>query len=239
MGHRGSTSLERSLRLLPLLNTQVQAHLLANALSLVGSLLRRRPDAAEDLLAYVAGYLRAQLGPRRTLVRLSDELRMTLTFVGIERARLGSRLRLEVAVAPDALDALVPPLVLQPLVENAVRHGVARRPAGGCVRISARVAAGLLHVAVADDGPGLRRHAGGACTGTAADGIAGETRAGGWGLTGLRLRLEALWGAAARLRVLTRPGRGVLAAISLPATFGRAVTVQTARDACAPQAEGR
>jgi two-component system LytT family sensor kinase len=235
MGHRGRTSLERSLRLLPILNTQAQTHLLANALSLVGSLARRRPDAAEDLLAYVAGYLRAQLAPWRPMVRLSDELRTVLTFVGVERARLGSRLRLEVAVAPDALNALVPPLALQPLVENAVQHGATRRRTGGCVRISARVNAGRLLVAVADDGPGLRRRTGGAGAGTAADGIAGETSAGGWGLTCLRLRLEALWGAAARLRVLTRPDGGVLAAISLPATFGREMTPPTAGAACPPQ----
>jgi LytS/YehU family sensor histidine kinase len=238
MGDRARTPPERSLRLLPVLNTQAQAHLLANALSLVGSLARRRPDAAEDLLAYVAGYLRTHLAPRRPMVRLSDELHAALTFVGVERARLGSRLRLEVAVAPDALDVLMPPLVLQPLVENAVQHGAARRPAGGCVRISARVNAGLLHVVVADTGPGLRRRAGGAASGTA-DGLAGKTGAGGWGLTCLRLRLEALWGTAARLRVLTRPGGGVLAAISLPAALGRAMTVQAVRDAHSPQADGR
>jgi two-component system LytT family sensor kinase len=185
------------------LNSQAQAHLLANVLSLISALSRRRPEAAEDLLAYVAAYLRMHLMPVRPLVCLSDEIRMVLTFVGVERARLGGRLRLEIACAPEALAALVPPLALQSLVENAIRHGIARRAGGGCVRLLARVSGDRLHIAVTDDGPGVRRPVS----------PGGPT---GWGLTGLRLRLEALWGSSARLRLLARPGAGTLAALSLP-----------------------
>lgn len=188
-----------ALRVFPALHTGAQIHTLANTLSAAGALLRRRPDAAEDLLALLVSYLRDLLALGRPLVPLADELRMALTFIGVERARLGSRLRLEVACTPESLAALVPSLVLHPLVENAIRHGIARRPMGGRIRILGRTAEGMLHLAVADDGPGVRR-----------------TAASGWGLTGVRLRLAALWGPAARLRILCGPEAGTLAAISVP-----------------------
>ncbi len=193
----------RALRLLPTLHSQAQMHLLANTLSLVGALLRRRPETAEDLLSQMATYVRNQIADPRPLVPLAEELRLVFTFVGVERARMGGRLRLEVACAPESLGALVPPMVLQPLVENAVRHGIAGRPAGGRIRIQARVTGPFLHLAVVDDGQGLRRPM-------------SSTRQAGWGLAGVRLRLAALWGSTARLRVLALAGGGTLAAISLP-----------------------
>ena len=193
----------KAVRALPALHTHAQVHLLANTLSLVGALLHRRPEAAEDLLAQMAAYLRGQIAGPRPLVPLAEELRLALTFVGVERARMGGRLRLEVACTPESLAMLVPPLVLQPLVENAIRHGIACRPAGGRVCILARVTGTVLHLAVVDDGAGLRRPL-------------ASSRQAGWGLVGIRLRLAALWGSAARLRVLALAGGGTLAAISLP-----------------------
>ncbi len=201
-GRRSTTA--RALRIILPLHTGTQLHALANTLSTVGALLRRRPEAAEDLLAQMVTYLRDLLSLNRPLVALADELRLALTFIGVERARMGGRLRLEVACTAEALATVVPPLVLQPLVENAIQHGIARRPMGGRIRILGRTAEGMLHVAVVDDGPGMRRPL------TAAKGT-------GWGLIGVRLRLGALWGSAARMRVLGWPDRGTIAAISLPA----------------------
>lgn len=196
----------RDVRALPSLQAGAQAHMLSNTLSLVGAFLRRRPEAAEDLLAYLADHLRHQVSPRMPLVSLADELRAVLVVIGIERARLGGRLRLEVVCTPESLVAQVPSLVLQPLVENAIRHGIARRPEGGLVRISARISGELLHLVVSDDGPGVRRPLA-SC---------GRT---GWGLVGIRMRLVALCGSSARLRFLSREGVGAMAAISLPAVF--------------------
>lgn len=198
-------SRQRTLRLLPFLHMRAQVHLVANVLSLVGSLLRRHPEAAEDLLAHVGVHLRGWLVPPRALVPLADELDLVLAFVGVERARLGGRLRLEVACRPEARLALLPPLVLQALVENAIRHGIGRRMAGGRLRIFARLTGPYLHVCVSDDGVGLRRPL--------------PAGAAGWGLATTRLRLAALWGSEAHLRVLSRAGRGTIAAISVPATF--------------------
>lgn len=205
-GRRRCPIPDRALRTFPALQAGAQAHMLSNALSQVGAFLRRRPEAAEDLLAYLAAHLRHQLDPRPPLVSLADELRAVFTVIGIERARLGGRLRLEVACTPESLNARIPSLVLQPLVENAVRHGIARRPQGGRVRISARVTAGTLHLVVSDDGPGVRRP------------LVSHGRA-GWGLAGVRMRLVALFGSSARLRLLGREGAGAMAAISLPAVL--------------------
>ena len=200
-----SAAASRSLRMLPALSAAAQAHALANALSLVAAVLGRRPQVAEDLLSCIAGYLRPQVHPPRPLVRLPDELRAVLAHVAIERVRLGGRLRLEVLCPPDTADALVPPLSLQPLVENAIRHGIARSITGGRVRISARIRGRDLLLVVADDGPGMGRS---------------TSRAPGWGLVGLRLRLDALYGPAARLRILSRAGRGTIAAVLIPAAYG-------------------
>lgn len=205
-GQRRRPNPDRVLRIFPALQAGAQAHMLSNALSQVGAFLRRRPEAAEDLLAYLAAHLRHQVAPRLPLVSLADELRAVLAVIGIERVRLGGRLRLEVACTPESLVAQVPSLVLQPLVENAVRHGIARRPQGGRVRISARVTGKVLHLVVSDDGPGVRRP------------LVSHGRA-GWGLAGVRMRLVALCGSSARLRLLGREGAGAIAAISLPAVF--------------------
>jgi len=193
----------QALRVFPALHTGAQLHALANTLSAAGALLRRRPDAAEDLLAHLAAYLRDVLGLARPLVPVTEELRLSLALVGVERARLGGRLRLEVACTRDALAGLIPPLAIHALVENAIRHGITHRPGGGRIRILGRTAGGILHLAVCDDGPGMRRPT---------PGGGGS----GWGLTGLRLRLAALWGSAARLRIICPPDAGTIAAISVP-----------------------
>ncbi len=198
-------------------------HLLANTLSLVGALLRRRPETAEDLLSHIATYLRNQIADPRPLVPLAEELRLVLTFMGVERARMGGRLRLEIACAPESLGTLVPPMVLQPLVENAIRHGIAGRAAGGRIRIQARVTGTFLHLAVVDDGTGLRRPM-------------PSTRQAGWGLAGVRLRLAVLWGSTARLRVLALAGGGTLAAISLPVVAVPPRGVRTAKHSPGPGA---
>jgi LytS/YehU family sensor histidine kinase len=191
------------LRFLPALNARARTHLLANTLSLIASLLRRRPVVAEDLLAHLGRYLHESAGSPQPLVPLATEVGTALSFLGLERARLGGRLRLEVACADEALMTAVPSVILQPLVENAVRHGIALKPSGGVVRVSARLGSGYLHVVVSDTGAGWRRDA-------------RARRAGGWGVMGIRLRLAALCGSRARLRLWTRPDQGTIAAVTVP-----------------------
>lgn len=190
-------------RILPIYQGHTQLHMLANSLSTVSALIRRRPEAAEDLLAEISKVLRLLMGSPAPLIPLSDELRLTMSFVALQRARLGGRLRFEVALPREVFDLLIPACTLQPLIENAIIHGIAARPTGGCIRVVGRAARGMIHLAVVDNGPGLRRPL-------------GVRRGGGWGLTGVRVRLAALWNARARLRLLGRPGVGTIASISAP-----------------------
>lgn len=195
------------IRLLPAAQSGASAHQVANALCLVAGMLRRRPETAEELLAHVADQARRGAAGQRPLETLSAELSRVMAHVAIERARLGGRLRLEVRCDPDTMELLLPPLVLQPLVENAIAHGVSLRPKGGSVRLSARRRGPMLHMAVCDDGPGLRREE---------DQTPREPVRWGHGIPGIRIRIAALCGPRARLRVLSRPGRGTLAALTLP-----------------------
>jgi LytS/YehU family sensor histidine kinase len=193
--------------LLPAWNARARTHLLANTLSLIASLLRRRPRAAEDLLSHLGRYLHESVSSTRPLVPLASEVDSALSFLGLERARLGGRLRVDVTCAADALAAAVPSVIVQPLVENAVRHGVALRREGGVVRIRARIGRGHLQLVVSDDGVGWRRGA-------------QSAHRDGWGIVGVRLRLAALCGSRARLRVWSRPDRGTIAAITIPVAHG-------------------
>lgn len=194
----------RAVRGFPHWQAGAQVHALANVLAATGMLARRRPEAAEDLLAHLAAYLRGLLRPPRPLVPLAEELRLVLALVGVERARLGGRLRLEVRCPPEALRALVPSLVLHPLVENAIQHAATRRPDGSRVCVRARLGSGRLVLAVADDGPGVQRPL--------------PAGAGG-GLVALRCRLAALWGVRARVRVLRRRCGGTLAVVVVPTVW--------------------
>ena len=120
----------------------------------------------------------------------------------VEQARYGPELRLEVHVPEEALDACVPRMLLQPLVENAVRHGVAPRPEGGKVTITAALDGRDLVLRVEDDGPGADPHA--------------TSEARGYGLRALRQRLQAMYGPRSALEVDTAPGGGFRATVRLP-----------------------
>jgi hypothetical protein len=117
------------------LNAQLQPHFLFNALHTVGALVHADPDAADRAIEELGKLLRYALGPHGADVPLADEWRFTRDYLAFERLRLGDRLRLAIDVDDEALDAEVPPFVLQPLVENAVRCGASESPAGGDVAI--------------------------------------------------------------------------------------------------------
>jgi two-component system LytT family sensor kinase len=172
------------------LQAQLQPHFLFNALNSVAMLVRRdRKDEAVNVIVGFSELLRYVLDEAGTIdVPLSEELAFVGRYLDIERIRYGSRLRVCISASPEARRALAPNLVLQPLVENALKHGIARTPAGGEIRIDARRVGQRLRIEVANDGPPLD-------DGFSLDG------ADGVGLRNLRERLQVLSGADGTLQI--------------------------------------
>ncbi len=187
------------------LTLQLQPHFLFNALNAVGALIiTERNREAFEVLGRLGELLRALLAiERREEVSLREELELVESYVGIEQARLGNRLRVEWDVAPDVVSAQVPPMLLQPLVENAIRHGVSRSPEGGRLTIAARRRDTRLSLDVCDDGPGPSAPRQRVDSG------------GGVGLENTRQRLSHLYGDESRLD-LVRDGDWTRLRVELP-----------------------
>ncbi len=193
---------ELSAAQLQMLKVQLHPHFLFNTLHAVSSLMYVDVEAADRMLVRLSELLRRTLQTMEAqTVALAEEMSFLEPYLEIEQVRLAERLRVEVRMEPEALEARVPHLILQPLVENAIRHGIAPRVEGGNLSIEARVEGERLLLSVADDGVGL----GNART-------AGE----GVGLGNTRSRLERLYGAAASLELKERPGGGVRVEVTLP-----------------------
>ena len=166
---------------LQMLNVQLQPHFLFNSLHAISSLMYSNVAAADRMLSSVAELLRRALTSMDVQqVTLSEELEFLAHYVEIEQMRLRERLFVEIEVDPGAHRALVPHMILQPLVENAVRHSIAPRPAGGSLHISARTSRDRLLIEVIDDGPGIS--------------VDAATKGSGIGLSNTEARLAHLYG---------------------------------------------
>jgi len=182
------------------LESRLQPHFLFNTLNAISALIQDDPDQAERTVERLAALLRFSLdATERGLVPLAHELKIVTDYLEIEHTRLAERLAWSVDVPSDVTQREVPPLAVQTLVENSVKHAIAPRTGGGRVRVDARVASGRLVLSVWDDGPGFTEAA---------------LRA-GHGLESLRQRLAARYGDAATLAIGRRDG-GTLVVLSLP-----------------------
>jgi two-component system LytT family sensor kinase len=183
------------------LNAQLQPHFLFNTLQAISTLVSRDPAAAERMIANLADLLREVLrrGDQRE-ISLREELRVLEAYLEISRQRFGDRLTLTIDATPDTLDAGVPFFVLQPLVENALHHGVGSRSGAATVVISARRERGQLVLSVADDGPGAESP---------------EVKR-GIGLANTAARLAELYGSASVMTVGPRAEGGFLVRIAIP-----------------------
>jgi two-component system sensor histidine kinase AlgZ len=169
------------------LRAQINPHFLFNSLNSISALTSKDPAKAQEMCILLADFLRMTLGlGEKALVPLSEEFELLRRFLAIEKARFGDRLCVEAHVETQAQACLVPPLILQPLVENAIIHGIAGLPAGGTVRLSAECSGGQLHLSIENS----------------VDPDAVPSRKGGLGLANVRQRLDARYGKEASMNTI-------------------------------------
>jgi LytS/YehU family sensor histidine kinase len=184
------------------LRTQLNPHFLFNTLHAVSALVERDPRGVRRMIARLSELLRTTLdGADEQVVPLGQELTFTHRYLEIMQIRFQGRLSIQSQVEPSALDALVPNLILQPLVENAIKHGVSKIDEEGRIEIHARREGERLVLCVRDNGPRV-----------AENGLTGE----GVGLRNTRERLEQLYGADQSLTLRAAEGGGVIAEVIIP-----------------------
>jgi two-component system LytT family sensor kinase len=187
------------------LRAQISPHFIYNALAAVAAFIHSRPEEARELLIEFSEFIRYAFARQRPYVTLADELQYVEKYLRLEQARFGERLRVRVQVDPEVLQAVVPVLSLQPLVENAVRHGVESRAEGGLVAIEGRDLGTDVELRVSDDGDGIDPE-------RAAAALAG--RGPGIGLGNVHGRLQSTFGEGYGLMV--EDGDGTTIVMTLP-----------------------
>lgn len=189
---------------LEILRSQLEPHFLFNTLNSIAALTRRDPEAAERMTLQLSSLLRVSLDcDGAQLVPLQQELRLLQSYLDIQQTRFQDRLTVRMAIDPGSLSLLVPSIMLQPLVENAIRHGIARSAAPGRLEISASKQGESLIIEIEDNGVGLMTGA--------------QTSSSGFGLRNTRARLEQLYGNRHRLRLQSGQGGGCRVTLELPA----------------------
>ena len=190
------------------LQRQINPHFLFNTLNSISSLVRVKPELAREMTVKLANILRALLKDHDTYVPLRNELSFTDDYLDIEVVRFGAdKLRVEKQIDPDTLDVLVPSILLQPLIENSIKHGLEPRIHGGTVTLRSKLEGDRVTIEVADDGVGMGDRPN---TGIKRDGA-------GIGMKNVQERLEVLYGPQATFAVVSNPGRGTLVTIEIPA----------------------
>jgi hypothetical protein len=185
---------------LQLLQAQIEPHFLFNSLASVKLLYEKEPDRGRALLRNLADYLRMAIPhARRREATLGEEAALARSFLSIFEVRMGERLRVRIDIPPEVEDALIPPLMVGTLVENAIKHGIAPRASGGCVSLTARRIGAQLEIRVIDDGVGFRAQSGS-----------------GVGLANVRSRLLSLHGEAGVLELARNADSGVTVTMRVP-----------------------
>ena len=188
---------------LEVLRAQLQPHFLFNTLHAISTLTRRDPDAADRMIAQLSDLLRLTLDNiGRPTVPIKDEMEFVDRYLAIQQTRFGDRLVVRQRVAPDVLDAQVPSQILQPIVENAIRHGIGPRADGGSLDIAVFGRNGEVVLRVSDDGCGLP--------------TVGAEITSGVGLTNTRARLHEMYGPASQLSLSNAAHGGLVVEIVIP-----------------------
>jgi two-component system, LytTR family, sensor kinase len=192
------------------LQRQINPHFLFNTLNSIASLVRVRPDEARELIVKLANILRALLKDHDSYVPFREELSFTDDYLGIEVVRFGAdKLQVVKEIEPATLELPVPSMLLQPLVENSIKHGLEPRISGGTITLRSRLNDGLFIIEVEDDGVGIapERARNSGVLSQAGNGI---------GMRNVQERLEVLYGGAAGFEITSRPGRGTRVTMAMP-----------------------
>jgi len=186
------------------LKSQINPHFLFNTLTSISSLIRAEPDTARTLIIRLSALLRRLLRSHEHFVSLRDELEAIDEYLDIEVIRFGPKLRVVKDIDPDTLDLIVPSMILQPLVENSIKHGFSRKVGPGSITIRSHRENGRAVIEVEDDGMGFF-----------ADAL-DQPMASGIGLANVRERLRVIYGTSYQLKLTSEPGKGTRARIEVP-----------------------
>ncbi len=186
------------------LASQINPHFLFNTLTSISSLIRSQPETARMLIVKLSGLLRRLLGSQKQFVTLKEELASIDEYLDIETVRFGPTLTVEKEISPDSLGLIMPSMLLQPLVENAIKHGIGTKVGGGRIIIRSSRSEGLTVIEVADDGSGMLQSE------------LDPQRWGGIGLRNVDERLRVIYGENYHLKIESVRGEGTCARIEIP-----------------------
>src|SRR5262245_13149374 len=186
------------------LSNQINPHFLFNTLTSISSLVRTQPDTARMLITKLSGLLRRLMRSTDHFVTLREELSSIDEYLDIEVVRFGPQLRVDKQIAPDTLDVIVPSMLLQPLVENSIKHGLSRKVGGGRITIKTALRNGRTMIEVIDDGLGMSEER------------LEQAFGGGIGLSNVNERLRTIYGAGCTLKLTSEPGRGTAVSVEIP-----------------------
>jgi two-component system LytT family sensor kinase len=186
------------------LKSQINPHFLFNTLASIGSLIRSQPETARMLIVKLSGLLRRLLRSHQHFVTLREELESIDEYLDIEVVRFGPKLKVHKQISADTYELIVPSMILQPLVENSIKHGLSRKVGAGSVLIRSWRVHGRAAIEVEDDGMGF-----------VLDRLE-QPMSSGIGLANVRERLRAIYGASYQLTLTSEPGKGTIARIEIP-----------------------
>jgi two-component system LytT family sensor kinase len=186
------------------LASQISPHFLFNTLTSITSLIRTQPETARMLITKLSGLLRRLMRSTDHFVTLREELESIDEYLDIETVRFGPQLRVDKQISPETLDVIVPSMILQPLVENSIKHGLSRKVGGGRITIKTELTKGHALIEVLDDGIGM------------SEDRLEHAFVGGIGLSNVNERLRTIYGVGCELRLTSTAGRGTCASVEIP-----------------------
>ena len=187
------------------LTSQINPHFLFNTLNSVSSLIRTNPEQARNVVYKLSAILRRLLRKTENMVTLREELNFIDNYMAIEMVRFGEKLRFHTEVDPESLDTLVPSMLLQPLIENSIRHGLSSKVDGGMIWVRSRVSQKKLHLVIEDDGVGIP------------EAKLARLFEQGIGVSNVNERLKVLFGNEYRMWIDSKSGEGTRTGIEIPA----------------------